>query len=204
MEESRPGEYLPVYENERGTYIFNSKDLCMIEHIPEMVDAGIDSFKIEGRMKTALYVAAVARTYRKAIDDYFTSEEKYRGNMDWYRSEISKCTYRQFTTGFYFGKPDENTQIYDSNTYVNEYVYLGMIEEVSKEGKVRIEQKNKFSVGDHIEIMKPGGENVEVEVLSLTTDEGEKVESAPHPQQKLWVELSKKAEQYDLLRVQKP
>ncbi len=203
MEESRPGEYLPVYENERGTYIFNSKDLCMIEHIPEMVDAGIDSFKIEGRMKTALYVAAVARTYRKAIDDYFTSEEKYRGNMDWYRSEISKCTYRQFTTGFYFGKPDENTQIYDSNTYVNEYVYLGMIEEVSKEGKVRIEQKNKFSVGDHIEIMKPGGENVEVEVLSLTTDEGEKVESAPHPQQKLWVELSKKAGQYDLLRVQK-
>ncbi len=203
MEESRPGEYLPVYENERGTYIFNSKDLCMIEHIPEMVDAGIDSFKIEGRMKTALYVATVARTYRKAIDDYFTSEETYRANMDWYRSEISKCTYRQFTTGFYFGKPDENTQIYDSNTYVNEYVFLGMIEAVSDDGRVRIEQKNKFSVGDHIEIMKPCGENVEVQVLSLTTDEGEKVESAPHPQQKLWVELSQPAVQYDLLRVQK-
>lgn len=203
MEESRPGEYLPVYENERGTYIFNSKDLCMIEHIPEMIDAGIDSFKIEGRMKTALYVAAVARTYRKAIDDYFMSEEKYRANMDWYKSEISKCTYRQFTTGFYFGKPDENTQIYDSNTYVNEYVYLGMIESVSGDGKVKIEQKNKFSVGDHIEIMKPGGENIEVQVLSLTTDEGEKIDSAPHPRQKLWVELSKPAAQYDLLRVQK-
>ena len=203
MEESRPGEYLPVYENERGTYIFNSKDLCMIEHIPEMIDAGIDSFKIEGRMKTALYVAAVARTYRKAIDDYFMSEEKYRANMDWYKSEISKCTYRQFTTGFYFGKPDENTQIYDNNTYVNEYVYLGMIESVSGDGKVKIEQKNKFSVGDHIEIMKPGGENIEVQVLSLTTDEGEKVDSAPHPRQKLWVELSKPAAQYDLLRVQK-
>lgn len=203
MEESRPGEYLPVYENERGTYIFNSKDLCMIEHIPEMIDAGIDSFKIEGRMKTALYVAAVARTYRKAIDDYFMSEEKYRANMGWYKSEISKCTYRQFTTGFYFGKPDENTQIYDSNTYVNEYVYLGMIESVSGDGKVKIEQKNKFSVGDHIEIMKPGGENIEVQVLSLTTDEGEKVDSAPHPRQKLWVELSKPAAQYDLLRVQK-
>lgn len=203
MEESRPGEYLPVYENERGTYIFNSKDLCMIEHIPEMIDAGIDSFKIEGRMKTALYVAAVARTYRKAIDDYFISEETYRANMDWYKSEIAKCTYRQFTTGFYFGKPDENTQIYDSNTYVNEYVYLGMIESVSGDGKVKIEQKNKFSVGDHIEIMKPGGENIEVQVLSLTTDEGEKVDSAPHPRQKLWVELSKPAAQYDLLRVQK-
>lgn len=203
MEESRPGEYLPVYENERGTYIFNSKDLCMIEHIPEMIDAGIDSFKIEGRMKTALYVAAVARTYRKAIDDYFISEETYRANMDWYKSEIAKCTYRQFTTGFYFGKPDENTQIYDSNTYVNEYVYLGMIESVSGDGKVKIEQKNKFSVGDHIEIMKPGGENIEVQVLSLTTDEREKVDSAPHPRQILWVELSKPAAQYDLLRVQK-
>lgn len=203
MEESRPGEYLPVYENERGTYIFNSKDLCMIEHIPEMIAAGIDSFKIEGRMKTALYVATVARTYRKAIDDYFESEEIYRENMDWYRSEISKCTYRQFTTGFYFGRPDENAQIYDSNTYVNEYIYLGMIEEVSDNGQVKIEQKNKFSVGDDIEIMKPCGENIEVRVLSLSTTEGEKVESAPHPQQILWVELSHPAKQYDLLRVQK-
>lgn len=119
VEEKRPGEYLPVYENERGTYIFNSKDLCMIEHIPEMIRAGINSFKIEGRMKTALYVATVARTYRKAIDDYLESEEKYLANMDWYKSEISKCTYRQFTTGFYFGKPDENTQIYDNNTYID-------------------------------------------------------------------------------------
>ena len=101
VEETRPGEYLPVYENERGTYIFNSKDLCMIEHIPELVEAGIDSLKIEGRMKTALYVATVARTYRKAIDDYFTDPKLYEKNMDWYQAEISKCTYRQFTTGFY-------------------------------------------------------------------------------------------------------
>ena len=104
VEETRPGEYLPVYENERGTYIFNSKDLCMIEHISELVEAGIDSLKIEGRMKTALYVATVARTYRKAIDDYFTDPKLYEKNMDWYQAEISKCTYRQFTTGFYFGK----------------------------------------------------------------------------------------------------
>ena len=130
VEETRPGEYLPVYENERGTYIFNSKDLCMIEHIPELVEAGIDSLKIEGRMKTALYVATVARTYRKAIDDYFTDPGLYEKNMDWYKAEISKCTYRQFTTGFYFGKPDENTQIYDNNTYVNEYIYLGIVEAV--------------------------------------------------------------------------
>lgn len=214
VEESRPGEYLPVYENERGTYIFNSKDLCMIEHIPEMIEAGIDSFKIEGRMKTALYVAAVARTYRKAIDDYLESEEKYRANMDWYKEEISKCTYRNFTTGFYFGKPDENTQIYDTNTYVNEYIYLGIVEEITdpfgnmpegcrQQALAKIEQRNKFCVGDKIEIMKPDGRNVEAEVLSLTTQEGEKVDSAPHPKQVLYVELSKKAEQYDLLRVRK-
>ncbi len=204
VEEKRPGEYLPVYENERGTYIFNSKDLCMIEYIPEMLAAGIDSFKIEGRMKTALYVATVARTYRKAIDDYLESEEKYRQNMDWYKAEISKCTYRQFTTGFYFGKPDENTQIYDNNTYVNEYIYLGIIEDVKNGGNcVKIEQRNKFCVGDDIEIMKPDGTNVPVKVLSLTTEDGEKVESAPHPQQVLWVELSECADQYDLLRVHK-
>ena len=201
VEETRPGEYMPVYENERGTYIFNSKDLCMIEHIPEMVAAGIDSFKIEGRMKTALYVATVARTYRKAIDDLFESEEKYRENMSWYQAEISKCTYRQFTTGFYFGKPDENTQIYDSNTYINEYTYLGIVEEIDDKKRARIEQRNKFCVGDTIEIMKPNGDNEEVKVLSLTTQEGEQVESAPHPKQILYVELTAVPEQYDLLRI---
>lgn len=203
VEETRPGEYMPVYENERGTYIFNSKDLCMIEYIPEIVAAGIDSLKIEGRMKTALYVAAVARTYRKAIDDFFASEETYRNNMDWYRSEISKCTYRQFTTGFYFGKPSEETQIYDSNTYINEYVYLGIAEEITAEGKVRIEQKNKFCVGDLIEIMKPDGRNVETKVEAIFDDKGVAVESAPHPQQILFLQLSEICEKYDLLRVKK-
>ena len=202
VEEKRPGEYLPVYENERGTYIFNSKDLCMIEYIPEIVAAGIDSLKIEGRMKTALYVACVARTYRKAIDDYFESEQKYRENMDWYRAEIAKCTYRQFTTGFYFGKPDENTQIYDSNTYVNEYVYLGIVEEIDERGFAKFEQRNKFCVGDTIEIMKPDGRNVSAKVLSMYNDEGEQVDSCPHSKQTLYVELSEKPEAYDLMRVE--
>lgn len=200
VEESRPGEYLPVYENERGTYIFNSKDLCMIEYIPELVDAGIDSLKIEGRMKTALYVAAVARTYRKAIDDFFRSPEIYKANMDWYKEEISKCTYRQFTTGFYFGKPSEETQIYDSNTYVNEYTYLGIVEEV-KDGLCRITQRNKFCKGDEIEIMKPDGENKKVTVLDIINEYGESVDSAPHPKQLLWIKLSEAAKEYDLLRV---
>lgn len=294
VEETRPGEYLPVYENERGTYIFNSKDLCMIEHIPELVEAGIDSFKIEGRMKTALYVAAVTRTYRRAIDDYFDSPDKYASGMAWYREEISKCTHRHFSTGFSFGKPGSESQIYDNSTYVNEYTYLGMIEETEKEPRAwqdegrrgtvmaeggreteevmaekdrkpeavmaerdrepeavmaernrgteevmaekdrkpeaamaedgreaetlepnkgvqegksseksrlaRFEQRNKFTVGESIEIMKPDGRNVAVTVEALYTEDGEAVESCPHARQVLWVRLSENVECGDLLR----
>lgn len=200
MEESRPGEYLPVYENERGTFIFNSKDLCMVEHIPDLIDAGIDSFKIEGRMKTALYVATVARTYRKAIDDFFISPEKYEENLPWYREEISKCTYRHFTTGFYYGKPDENTQVYDNNTYTSEYIYLGIVDDVIG-NTVKIEQKNKFCVGEEIEIMKPDGRNIFTKVISIADEDGNLQESAPHPLQKLSVTLSNPCEKYDILRV---
>ena len=189
VEEKRPGEYLPVEENDRGTFIFNSKDLCMIEHIPEMIDAGIDSFKIEGRMKTALYVATVARTYRRAIDDYCRSVDLYRDNLPWYRSEIAKCTYRQFTTGFYFGRPDENTQIYDNSTYVVESVYLGTVEEVTSDGRVRLTQKNKFSVGDTIEVMKPDGANIPVRVLKIESEDGISQQSAPHACQVIYVTL---------------
>ena len=200
VEEQRPGEYLPVYENERGTYIFNSKDLCMIEHIPELIDAGIDSFKIEGRMKTALYVATVARTYRKAIDDYLESEEKYHANMPWYQEQISNCTYRQFTTGFFFGKPSEEAQIYDSNTYIKEYTYLGIVGECNAEGLYGIEQRNKFSVGETIEIMKPNGDNIEVVVRRIVNEDGEDMPSAPHPKQKLWIDLGQPLDQFDILR----
>lgn len=240
MEETRPGEYLPVYENERGTFIFNSGDLCMIDHIPQLVEAGIDSFKVEGRMKTALYVAAVARTYRRAIDDYFESGEKYLRNRDWYRAEIAKCTYRKFNTGFYFGKPDENAQIYDNSTYVNEYTYLGSIQQVrtgpiprtpireqrgdmdpalqdaaggqqadlqDAAGEHRavlalVEQRNKFCVGDRIEIMKPDGANLEVTVEAMYNGDLQPVESCPHAREKIWLRLSRTPEPYDLLRVQ--
>ncbi|MGN0342883.1 MAG: U32 family peptidase [Roseburia sp.] len=204
VEESRPGEYLPVYENERGTYIFNSKDLCMIEHIPELIEAGIDSFKIEGRMKTALYVATVARTYRKAIDDYLESPELYQKNMPWYLDQISNCTYRQFTTGFFFGKPSEEAQIYDSNTYLKEYTYLGIVGECNEQGLYRIEQRNKFSVGEQIEVMKPDGENRVVTVRRIVDEEGQDMESAPHPKQVLYIDLGEPLQQYDILRRQEP
>ena len=200
MEESRPGEYLPVYENERGTYIFNSKDLCMIEYIPELIDAGIDSFKIEGRMKTALYVATVARTYRRAIDDYLQSPDLYREHMPWYLDQISNCTYRQFTTGFFFGKPSEEAQIYDSNTYVREYTYLGTVGGVNEAGLYAIEQRNKFSVGETIEVMKPNGENPQVVVRRIVDEDGNDQMSAPHPKQKLWIDLGCPLDTYDILR----
>ncbi len=208
VEETRPGEYLPVFENDRGTFLFNSKDINMIEHIPELVDAGIDSFKIEGRMKTALYVATVARTYRRAIDDYFCSEEVYRANMDWYRAQIAKCTYRKFTTGFYFGKADENTQIYDESTYVSEYIYLGTVSGILGGGEeelpcARIEQRNKFCVGDAIEIMKPDGTDIPVKVLAMYDGTGNPVESCPHPKQTIDVRLSGTPETGDILRVMK-
>ena len=204
VEETRPGEYMPVYENERGTYIFNSKDLCMIEHIPELIDAGIDSFKIEGRMKTALYVATVARTYRKAIDDFKKDPELYRQNMEWYKEEIGKCTYREFTTGFYFGKPGADAQIYDNNTYVKNFTYLGTVENVDERGFAKIEQKNKFSVGEMIEIMKPDGRNLQVEVKGIYDAEGQAQESAPHPKQELYIDLGVAPEEYDILRRKEP
>ena len=200
MEESRPGQYMPVYENERGTYIFNSKDLCMIEHIPELIEAGIDSFKIEGRMKTALYVATVARTYRLAIDDYLKDPAYYQSRIPFYKEEIAKCTYRQYTTGFFFGKPDQNTQIYDSNTYIKNYTYLGIVGDQDTDGLYSVEQRNKFSVGEQIEVMKPDGTNLEVTVLRILDEDKQEMESCPHPKQKLWIDLGCPLDKNDILR----
>ena len=192
---------MPVYENERGTYIFNSKDLCMIEHIPDLVDAGIDSFKIEGRMKTALYVADVARTYRQAIDDYFTSPELYESKKVYYMEEISKCTYRQYTTGFFYGPTTHESQIYDNNTYVKRYTYLGIVNDIDENGYACMEQRNKFCVGDEVEIMKPSGENVTVTVKAMLDQYGKETQSCPHPQEKIKVLFSEKPDIMDLIRV---
>ncbi len=209
MEESRPGVYLPVEENERGTFVFNSRDLCMIEHIPDLLAAGVDSLKIEGRMKTALYVASVGRAYRQAIDDYLESEELYRSRIPAYQDAIRKCTYRRFTTGFYYGRPDETGMVYDSNTYVNEAVFLGIVEEITPEGRARITQRNKFCAGDLIELMKPDGRDIPIMVKSMYNQNGEKVDSAPHPKEIIDLELvlaadpavCAPAEEGDLLRV---
>lgn len=151
-------------------------------------------------MKTALYVAATARTYRRAIDDYFESPEKYQANMEWYKEEIRKCTTRNFCTGFWFGKPSYESQIYDNNTYSTDYTYLGVIEEVNEDGEAVIHQKNKFCVGEEIEIMKPDFTNEFVKVESIRSEENGQMDSAPHPKQKVWVKLSGNPSAQDLLR----
>ena len=200
VEETRPGEYFPVTENDRGTFIFNSKDLCMIDHIPEMMEAGIDSFKIEGRMKTALYVATVTRAYRLAIDACMRDPEEYRKNMAWYREEIGKCTNREFTTGFYFGKPGPDSQIYENSTYITGSVYLGRVDSVDGEGRCRLEQKNKFSVGENLELMKPDGRNIPVTVQGIWDEEGNPQDSCPHARQVIDVDLGMVPEPFDILR----
>ena len=172
----------------------------MIEYIPEVIEAGIDSLKIEGRMKTALYVATVARTYRKAIDDYFESEKTYRNNMEYYKEEIAKCTYRMFTTGFYFGKPTEETQIYDNNTYIREFTYLGTILDIDNRGMYLIEQKNKFVVGEEIEAMIFDGSNVKITVEQIMNEKNEIVDAAPHPKEMLYIKLNAQLQVGTILR----
>ena len=189
MEENRPGEYMPVEEDERGTYIFNSKDLCMVDKIPDLIAAGIDSFKVEGRMKTNLYVATTARTYREAIDDYLKSPELYESKLEKYKEEIAACTMRDFTRGFYYGKPSEEDQIYDNNTYIKNATYMGRIESVEEDGGIVLYQKNKFSVDDILEVMYYTLVCLSVRVKNIKDEWGNDMTSAPHPKQKLKVYL---------------
>ncbi|MBO4324758.1 MAG: U32 family peptidase [Lachnospiraceae bacterium] len=201
MEETRPDEYFPVEENEDGTYIFNSKDLCMIEHIPELCMAGIDSFKVEGRMKTALYVATVAGTYRKAIDDYTADPELFTKNLPLYREEIEKSSYRSYTTGFFFGKPGPDAQIYDSQVYERNYKYLGTVESVAADGSFVFEQKNKFAVGDTIEILSPGFRHTETAVRHMFGEDGTEVTSCPHPKEMITAIADAVPKPGDILRM---
>ncbi|MBR3525238.1 MAG: U32 family peptidase [Lachnospiraceae bacterium] len=200
MEETRPGEYMPIEQNERGSYIFNSKDLCMIGHIPELVEAGIDSFKIEGRMKTALYVAMVARTYRMALDMYLRSEEEYRQNLERLQKEVRAATFRPYSTGFYFGRPGEEGQTTDDGRYVTGQVYLGRVDQKDESGRLHIIQKNKFCVGSELEIMKPDGRDIGARVLKMQNADGAAVESCPHAAEEIWLTLSEEAEEGDILR----
>lgn len=201
VEETRPGEFMPVYENERGTYIYNSKDLCMIEYVEELIHAGITSFKIEGRMKTQLYVATVTKAYRQAIDDFFKDPENYRQNLPKYFEEITKCSHRPFTTGFYQGKPDGNEQIYTTNNYIRDYTYIGKVLGYDEETKMAIiEQRNKFVVGDEVEIMRKVGDNAYVIIEAIYDEEGNSQQEAPHPKQILKIPMQIKVEKNEIIR----
>ncbi len=204
VEEKRPGEYYPVEEDERGTYILNSRDLCMIEHIPEIVGSGIMSAKIEGRMKSIFYVATVVHAYRKAIDAYFADPEHYKFDEDWMR-ELKKVSHREFTTGFYFHQPTNKDQNYQTSAYTREYSFVGLVKEYDEEtGFALVEQRNKMTLGEEIEIFGPDidffTQNI-TEMLDAQT--GENLESAPHPQQLLKMKMDHPVKPHYILRKKK-
>lgn len=183
VEEKRPGEYFPIYEDERGTFFFNSKDLCMIEYIPELIESGITSLKIEGRMKTAYYVATVVRAYRMAIDAYYKDPENWKFNPIWLE-ELKKGSHRHFTTGFYNDKPGDEEQNYASASYVRNYDFIGIVlEDRDENGLVTVEQRNKMMLGDEIEIMGPYTDTINTTITEMYNEDGESIESAPHPRQ---------------------
>lgn len=201
VEETRPGEYMPVVENERGTYIYNSKDLGMIGHVDKLVQAGINSFKIEGRMKTALYVATVTKTWREALDDYFDNPETYYSKIGHYEAEVRKCTHRQFTTGFYYKKPGGDEQIYANNTYTRSYTFVGKgLDYDDHKELAHIQQRNKFVVGDRLEVIKTDGPNLEFVVEKMYNEEGEIITQAPHPKQEIWLQTAVKINKNEILR----
>lgn len=192
VEETRPGEYMPVFEGEEGTYIMNSKDLCMIEYLPQMIQAGVISFKIEGRMKTPLYVAMTAKAYREAIDDLFEDPALYEKKKPYYKELLSMVSHRDYSTGFYLGDPDQNSYNYTSAEYQKSAVFVGKVLSVGKD-QTLVEQRNKFSVGDTVYLLAPKGEPIPVTVSSITDEEGKAQESAPHARQKVFVSLPQQA-----------
>ena len=202
VEETRPGEYMPVFEDDHGTYIFNSKDLCTIEFIDKILDIGVDSLKIEGRMKTPFYVGTVVKAYRQAIDDCLKDRALYESKKEYYLEEVSKASHREYTTGFYYRKPDGNEQVYTNNSYIRDYDFIGMVEEDYDEstGCAVVMQRNKFEVGDEIEVMPAKGESWKMTVTKMWNEDGEEVMSAPHPQQLLKVKFDKPVKKHDMLR----
>jgi len=201
MEEKRPGEYMPVYEDERGTYIYNSKDLCLVKHIPDLINAGVTSFKIEGRMKTAYYVGAVVKAYREALDDYYESPEKYNSKLEYYFTELEKTSHRAFTTGFYYNKTTSNDQNYGDNSYIRTHDFVAVVENYDeKTGFADIEQRNKFVVGDEVEVFRATGANYKQIIDEIYDEKGNKITEAPHPKQKIRLKLDSPVTKYDMIR----
>lgn len=203
VEEQRPGEYYPVEEDQRGTYILNSRDLCMIEHIPELIQAGITSAKIEGRMKSSFYVATVVGAYRKAIDAYYEDPEHYVFRPQW-MEELKKVSHREFTTGFYFNQPTNKDQNYQTSAYTRDYTFIGVVRDYDPETKMAVvEQRNKMTVGEEIEVFGPYTDHFTQRLTVLLDEQGNPLESAPHPQQSLQIKLEQPAAPNFMLRKRK-
>lgn len=199
VEEQRPGEYYPVYENERGTYIFNSKDMCMIGHIPELMQSGVTSFKIEGRVKTEFYVATVVGAYRRAIDSYLDNPEQYKFNPAW-MEELNKVSNRGYTTGFWMGNPQETAQEYKTGGYIRTYDVAAIACGTKENGMTEFTQKNKLSVGDEVEVMIPKEEPFTYKVTHLIDETGCEVESVPHPMQTFCMDMGRELPPYAMVR----
>ena len=201
VEEQRPREFMPIYEDERGSYIFNSKDLCMIEHLPELIGAGVSSFKIEGRMKTAYYVALVTSIYRQAIDTFLEDEEKYRAKIPHYISELKKASHRGFSTGFYFNKTTGDSQVYDDNSYIREYDFVGVVKSYNKKVSLaQVEQRNKFSIGDEVDFIRTNGEVFTQTIDKIYDKDMNEIDAAPHPQQLVYVQCEREVAEFDIIR----
>ena len=203
VEEQRPGEYYPIEEDGRGSYIMNSRDLCMIDRIPDLADAGVYSLKIEGRMKSMYYVATVVSAYRAAVDAYLADPAGYKFDPVWY-DELCKASHREFTHGFYYNKPTDKDQNYLTSDYIRDYSFTGLVRKTDeKTGLTTVEQRNKFSVGDTVEIFGPHTRYWEETIEEMYDEEGEAVESAPHPQQILKIRFKRIPEEGSIMRKRK-
>ena len=200
VEEKRPGQYLPVLEDERGTYIFNSKDMCLLPYLPDVIASGVDSLKIEGRMKSVHYAASVVKAYRQAIDSYFAAPEQFEVKKEWVE-ELDKVSHRAYTTGFYYGRPTEKDQIYGTSSYTQTSDFVGLVLDYDeKTGFATVEQRNNMKVGQEIEIFQPHLAGYRQILQEMYNDEGEAIQVAPHPQQIVKIRMDKPVEPYGILR----
>lgn len=196
VEEKRPDEPMEILEDERGSYIMNSKDLCMIEHIPELMDSGIVSFKIEGRMKSEYYVAAIVKAYREAIDTYLENPEGYVYQEKW-MDLLTKVSHRKYHTGFYFGR--NNTQIYDTSSYVRDYDIVAVVEEKLEDGRYLIREKNRLWPDKDLEVLRVKGDVFTVRLSSFKDDKGESIDVANKAEMMFTAESSEELQPGDML-----
>ncbi len=200
VEEKRPGQYFPVLEDERGTYIFNSKDMCLLPYLSDVIASGVDSLKIEGRMKSVHYAASVVKAYREAIDSYFAAPDQFEVKKEWVE-ELDKVSHRAYTTGFYYGRPTEKDQIYGTSSYTQTSDFVGLVLDYDeKTGFATVEQRNNMKVGQEIEIFQPHLAGYRQILQEMYNDEGEAIQVAPHPQQIVKIRMDKPVEPYGILR----